>query len=151
MASDGRYELILTDAPDARARGVIGEGLAAYNDEQSGITDRRDLAVLVKDARSGEIVGGIIGRSSLGLLFIDLVYLPQALRRDGLGSRMLKLAEDEGRARGCVSAVLYTISFQAPAFYARHGWREFGRIPCKPDGAARVFFTKSLIHPGPAA
>ena len=144
MASDHPYELIVTDTPDPRARAVISEGLAAYNDELSGITDRRDLAVLVKDARSGAILGGIIGRSSLGLLFIDLVYLPKALRRDGLGSRMLKMAEDEGRARGCVSAMLYTISFQAPDFYARHGWREFGRIPCKPDGAARVFFAKTL-------
>ena|SRR5581483_4228060 len=144
MDGNQSYELIVTDVPDARARAMIGEGLAAYNAEQSGIDDRRDLSVLVKDARSGEIVGGIIGRSSLGLLFIDLVYLPKALRRDGLGSRMLRMAEDEGRARGCVAAMLYTISFQAPAFYARHGWREFGRVPCKPDGAARVFFTKSL-------
>jgi GNAT superfamily N-acetyltransferase len=144
MAAEQAYDVIVTDAPDARARAAIGGGLAAYNDELTGIRDRRDLGVLVKDTRSGEVVGGIVGRSSLGLLFIDLVYLPAALRRHRLGSRILQLAEDEGRARGCVSAMLYTISFQAPDFYARHGWREFGRIPCKPDGTARVFFTKTL-------
>jgi len=141
--SDLGYEMTVTDAPDAQARAAIGDGLAAYNQESSGIADGRDLGVIVKDA-SNAVVGGIIGRTSLGLLFIDLVYLPVALRRGGLGSRMLKMAEDEGRARGCVSAMLYTISFQAPAFYARQGWREFGRVPCKPDGAARIFFTKML-------
>jgi len=151
MADDHSYELIVTDAPPASARAVIGEGLATYNDELTGISDRRDLGVLVQDARSGAVLGGIIGRTSLGLLFIDLVYLPKALRRDGLGSRMLAMAEDEGRARGCVSAMLFTISFQAPDFYARHGWREFGRIPCKPEGTARIFFTKSLAHESPAA
>ncbi|HMK79566.1 MAG TPA: GNAT family N-acetyltransferase [Xanthobacteraceae bacterium] len=141
--SDPAYALTVTDAPDAQARATISEGLAAYNDESAGLSDRRDLGVLVKDA-SGAVIGGIIGRTSLGLLFIDLVYLPAALRRHGLGGRMLKLAEDEGRGRGCVSAMLYTISFQAPDFYARHGWREFGRVPRKPDGAARIFFTKTL-------
>jgi len=144
MADDQACDLIVTDAPDARARAAVGEGLAACNDEQTGIRDGRDLGVLVQDTRSGEVIGGIIGRTSLGLLFIDLVYLPAALRRHRLGSRILQLAEEEGRARGCVSAMLYTISFQAPDFYARLGWREFGRIPCKPDGTARIFFTKAL-------
>src|SRR5262249_48010525 len=109
----------------------IGEGLATYNGGHSGIDDRQDLAVLVKNPRSGEILGGILGRTSLGLLFIDLVFLPEALRGHGLGSRMLGMAEEEGRARGCISAVLYTISFQAPEFYAKHGWHEIweGRLP----------------------
>jgi GNAT superfamily N-acetyltransferase len=141
--SNPPYALTVTDAPDTQARTVISEGLAAYNQASSGVADGRDLGVLVKNA-TGVVVGGIIGRTSLGLLFIDLVYLPATLRRHGLGGRMLKLAEDEGRARGCVSAMLYTISFQAPAFYVRQGWREFGRVPCKPDGAARIFFTKTL-------
>jgi len=56
----------------------------------------------------------------------------------------LKAAEDEGRRRGCRAAVLYTISFQAPEFYARHGWRVFGEIPCEPPGTRRVFMTKTL-------
>jgi len=41
---------------------------------------------------------------------------------------MLQIVEDKGRARGCVNAVLYTISFQALEFYAKHGWHEFGRV-----------------------
>jgi hypothetical protein len=40
--------------------------------------------------------------------------------------------------------VLYTISFQAPGFYARHGWRVFGEISCEPPGTSRVFMTKTL-------
>lgn len=138
------YEVILTDAPDSRARIVIDEGLAGYNSDQAGIDDRQALAVLVKDSRTGETLGGILGRTSLGLLFIDIVFLPEELRGHGLGSRMLAMAEAEGRARKCINAVLYTISFQAPAFYARHGWHELGRVACNPPGASRIFMTKSL-------
>src|SRR5256886_11992358 len=55
----------------------------------------------------------------------------------GLGTEVLRMFEDEGRRRGCRSAVLYTISFQAPGFYERNGWRRFGEIPCDPPGTDR--------------
>jgi GNAT superfamily N-acetyltransferase len=136
--------ITVTDAPDPRVETVVGQGLRHYNAEQSGIDDSRPLAVVVSDPDTREVLGGITGRTSLGLLFIDLVYLPAALRGGGLGSRVLQAAEDEGRRRGCSAAVLYTISFQAPGFYARHGWRVFGEIPCDPPGSSRIFMTKTL-------
>jgi GNAT superfamily N-acetyltransferase len=141
--------LELADTVDAAVRDVIGQGLNDYNDALTP-NDRREMAIIVREAAGGKIVGGIIGRSSLGLLFIDLVYLPMDLRGGGVGSRMLRMAEDEGARRGCVSALLYTISFQAPGFYERHGWKRFGEIPCLPPGTSRVFMTK-ILAPPPAA
>jgi hypothetical protein len=44
----------------------------------------------------------------------------------------LGMAEDEGRARGCRSGALYTISFS------------FGEIACDPPGTSRIFMTKEL-------
>lgn len=136
--------LFLTDDPDDEARGVIDDGLADYNAAQVGYRDWRPLAVLARDPASGRTIGGLLGRTSLGLLFIDLVYLPEELRGHSMGSRMLRMAEAEAWRRGCRAGVLYTISFQAPGFYERHGWREFGRIPCDPPGTSRVFMTKDI-------
>jgi GNAT superfamily N-acetyltransferase len=136
--------LTVTDRPSTRATEVIESGLAGYNEQQAGYADWRGLAVLVSDPETSEVLGGLLGRTSLGLLFIDLVFLPDSLRDRGLGGRVLELAEAEARQRGCRGAVLYTISFQAPGFYERHGWREFGRVPCDPSGTARVFMTKEL-------
>ena len=146
MSAERRREprLIVTDTADASVEKVVGEGLRRYNAEQSGVDDSRSLAVVVSDPDTNEILGGITGRTSLGLLFIDLVFLPDELRGGGLGSRILKLAEDEGRRRGCRAAMLYTISFQAPRFYERHGWRVFGEIACDPPGTSRIFMTKTL-------
>jgi len=134
--------IVVTDTPEPRDAEVIVQGLSAFNGEHVGASDRRTLALLVKDA-AGNTVGGIGGNSSLGLLFIDLVYLPKALRGSGLGSRLLAMAENEGRRRGCRSAFLYTLSFQAPDFYKRHGWRVMGEIECD-RGASRIFMTKQL-------
>jgi len=134
----------LTDAPTAEEEHVVGAGLAGFNERQSGIRDSRPLAVIVRDPRTKQPVGGLTGRTSLGLLFVDLFFLPDDLRGDGLGSRLLRLAEDEARQRGCVAAVLYTISFQAPGFYERHGYRVLGTVPCLPPGTSRIFMTKPL-------
>ena len=137
--------LVLTDAPDAESRRTIDDGLSGHNVEHAGYWDTRPIAVLVQDPASKRTLGGLLGRTSLGLLFIDLVYLPKELRGRDIGTRILQMTEKEALRRGCRAAVLYTISFQAPEFYARHGWREFGRIACEPPGTARVFMTKELV------
>jgi GNAT superfamily N-acetyltransferase len=136
--------LTLTDAPDRAAQHAIESGLARYNAGQAGYSDHRLLAVVVSDPETKEVLGGLLGRTSLGLLFIDLFFLPDSLRGQGVGSRVMQLAEDEGRRRGCTAAVLYTISFQAPGFYERHGYQRFGEVPCQPPGTSRIFFTKPL-------
>jgi GNAT superfamily N-acetyltransferase len=135
--------VVVMDAPDQQTVDLIQQGLGEYNIEQAGLHDRRAVAVLAKD-EAGKTLGGVLGRTSLGLLFLDTFYLPKAQRGAGLGSRILAAAEEEGRKRGCRAAVLYTISFQAPDFYKRHGWRVFGEIPCDPPGTSRIFMTKEL-------
>ncbi|AUY16119.1 MULTISPECIES: GNAT family N-acetyltransferase [Serratia] len=134
----------ISDRVTPEITSCIAEGLDRFNDQQIGYGDRLPLAVVVKDPDSGDVLGGITGRSSLGLLFLDLFYLPEALRGTGLGSELLRRFEQEGRRRGCLSAVLYTISFQAPEFYQRHGWQRMGEVPCLPPGTSRIFMSKTL-------
>jgi GNAT superfamily N-acetyltransferase len=137
-------DIVITDVIDGEIERAIGGALNDFNDVVTGTSDRRPLAVVVRDPATGHVVGGAIGRSSLGLLFLDLFFLPERLRGSGVGTEVLQAFEGEGRQRGCRSAVLYTISFQAPGFYERNGWRRFGEIPCHPSGTSRIFMTKEL-------
>ncbi len=136
--------VILTDAPDAAATAAIDDGLADFNAAQAGYRDWRPLAVLVQDPEDGRTIGGLLGRTSLGLFFLDLLYLPDELRSRRLGSTLMRIAEEEAVQRGCGAAFVLTISFQAPGFYRRHGYEEFGRIDCEPPGTSRVFLRKRL-------
>jgi GNAT superfamily N-acetyltransferase len=140
--------IFLTDQPAAGDVAVIGVGLDGFNVAESGVDDRRALGVFVRDPATGQVVGGLVGRTSLGLLFVDTFYLPASLRGCGIGGEVLRRAAEEAVARGCRRGVLYTISFQAPGFYLRHGWRVFGEVPCEPVGTSRVFMTKELAGPG---
>jgi GNAT superfamily N-acetyltransferase len=139
-----KYLIEVAENATEEIEALIEVGLNQYNDEITGTNDRRPLAVVVRDPASGEVLGGISGRSSLGMLFVDLFHLPKSLRGSGLGSELLRRFELEGRRRGCVSAVLYTISFQAPKFYELNGWTRFGEVPCLPAGTSRVFMMKTL-------
>jgi GNAT superfamily N-acetyltransferase len=136
--------LTLSSDRDPQAEAVVTSGLAEFNRVVFGRVDSQTLDILVRDRETGEIVGGLLGHSSLGLLFLDLIYVPEHLRGAGIGSRIIALAEDEARRRGCTAAFVYTVTFQAPGFYERHGYHRFGEIACPPAGATRVFFSKAL-------
>ena len=140
--------LTLTDAPGESDTSAIATGFAQYNELKTGYYDRRPIAALLRDASTGKTLGGMIGKTSYGLLFIDLVFLPEEMRGQDIGSRLLAMMEQEAIRRGCKCGFLLTITHQAPGFYKRHGWVEFGRIPCDPPGTARVFMTKQLEQIG---
>ncbi|MDR5665043.1 GNAT family N-acetyltransferase [Burkholderia cenocepacia] len=123
--------LQLTDTGQPAARDFISRKLGEFNHAMTGRADAAALDVYVTDPATG-------------LFFIDLFYLPESLRGGGFGSRLLREAEAEAKRRGCARAVLYTISFQAPDFYRKHGYETFGEVPCEPAGAARVFMVKVL-------
>ena len=142
--SEERPIFVLTDAPGAEDESVIRDGLSAYNFGKAGYRDQRPLAILVSDPETGEVVGGLLGRTSFGLLYVDRFFLPEGLRKQGLGTRIIRAAEEEGARRGCSRAILSTLSFQAPGFYERQGWEVLGRIDCDPPGHTRFMMTKKL-------
>ena len=80
-------------------------------------------------------------------LFIHDIWVRADLRRRGIGQELLRLAEGRARERGCHSAWLDTFSFQAPEFYPKFGYREFGRLDYPPD-QQRIFFQKRLMPEG---
>lgn len=141
------FRITVTDGPAADAVAVIADGLGAYNDAASGIaSDMRPLAVVISDPQTGVPIGGLYGRTSRGHVVIDRFFLPERLRRGGLGARLLAMAEEEGRRRGCTCIALFTLHFQAPGFYRKQGYTEAARLEAPPPGATRFLMTKSLVH-----
>lgn len=136
--------IVISDSAEPKFEAMIAQGLDEFNEKVAGMGDRRALNVIVRDPASDEVLGGAVGRTSLGLAFLDLFHLPDSLRGFGLGTQILEAFEEEARQRGCGSAVLYTISFQAPGFYEKNGWTRFGEISSKRQGISRVFMTKKL-------
>ncbi len=86
-----------------------------------------------------------IGASYWGWLVIEILWVAEALRGQGYGSRLLAAAEKEALQRGCRHAHLDTMSFQAPNFYLQHGYQVFGELHDLPHGHRRIFLKKELV------
>lgn len=75
-----------------------------------------------------------------------MMWVREDRRHQGWGSRLLRTAEDEALRRGCDRVVASSFTFQAPAFYQRHGYRETGRTLGIPGGHDDVHLFKALTE-----
>jgi GNAT superfamily N-acetyltransferase len=137
-------DITVTDELDPADFAVITDGLRAYALSQAGYDDFRPLAVVVRDPKTGKVVGGLQGRSEFGLVYVAWFFLPENLRRARIGSRILAMAEEEGRRRGCTQIALTTLCVEAPGFYKKQGYEIAATIDCDPPGLTRYYMMKRL-------
>jgi GNAT superfamily N-acetyltransferase len=137
------YRLTVEREPSYEDRRALGDALGEFNEPFLPNADPRSLAVLVRGP-DGELRAGLDGFTYAGWLFIRYLWVHAGLRRSGVGRELMQQAERQARAFGCHSAWVDTFSFQAPDFYAKLGYREFGRLDYPPDHQ-RIFFQKQLL------
>ena len=141
------YVVALENPPDDVAQIILMSGLAAFNESRVGPDPVRDpvnhLCIVVRD-REGQVRGGVQGVAVGAWLAVDLVWVEESFRRNGLGSRLLAEAEAEGRRRGCKWVILGTFDYQAPGFYSRRGYVEYARMEDFPWGHTRYQLRKEL-------
>lgn len=135
-------EIAVRDVVTDDERSAILDGLVTFNRETAGFTRGSDLLVMARE--EGRLAGGLVGRTGHGAAFVELLYVAEPFRGTGLGTRLLDAAEDEARRRGMRQIYLDTFTFQAPGFYMKRGYAEFGRLPDFPPGHDRVWLRKAL-------
>lgn len=83
------------------------------------------------------------GITNMGLVEIRGFWVDADLRGRGIGSAMMTALEAEAKRRGSTRAALDTYSWQAPGFYHRLGFVEYGCL-AYPNGTSRHFLVKDL-------
>ncbi|GAB3589916.1 hypothetical protein GCM10027446_03520 [Angustibacter peucedani] len=126
----------MTSADDLRL--AVGRADAALDQRLSDELDRFnaaatpgiekgvELTVHLQD-RAGELVAGASGWTWGVAAWLAMVWVREDARGTGAGRRLLDAFEAEARARGCTHVFVTSFTFQAPAFYERHGYREIFR------------------------
>ena len=139
------YRLAVEDDPAEVDVEVLPNGLEAFNERQwPDHPSWLPLGVFVR--REKEVAAGLAGETYCGWLFIRYLWVSESLRGRGVGRELMVHAEARARDRGCHSAWVDTFSFQAPGFYEKLGYEEFGRLDYPPDHR-RHFLKKRLISP----
>lgn len=138
--------LDLTDDPSAEDLATISSGLTEFNVVDIGPSGRRQLAIIIRDAED-KAIGGMSGYTGWGWLFTQWLFVPEALRGQGMAGKMLAQAEAEAITRGCHGAWIDTFNPQALRTYQRQGYVIFGELPEYPPGRSRCFLQKRLLPP----
>jgi GNAT superfamily N-acetyltransferase len=129
---------------DAELDARLDAELTAYNLATSGVHEQAEFTVKIDDD-AGDLVAGLSGWTWGTCAGIALVWVREDRRAQGAGARLLDAAERVARERGCTQIIVSSFTFQAPGFYARHGYVETGRTEGLPlEGAADVHLTKRL-------
>ena len=136
-------ELVISTEPTPGEVQYLEDRLYEFNSAATGITDGEWLAIFVRDD-DHRIVAGISGNTWGGCAEIRQFWVEEARRKQGLGTTLLGAAEHEARRRGCRQMLLMTFSFQAPAFYAKHGFEVVAVVDEHPHGHKNMLLRKRL-------
>lgn len=121
---------------------LIAAGIMAHNVAHTGQAHGQQLTVLARQQQT--VVGGLWGEVFWDWLKVELLWVHEAQRGQGLGHHLLRCAEEEARREGAHAAHLDTFSFQALEFYQKQGYQIFGQLPDFPAGHTRYFLQKTL-------
>jgi len=132
-----------TDCPQPGIREAIFAAVDTSVQPVIGPTMARLLVIPIHDD-SGAVAGGFWGSTLFEWLQVELLFVPEALRRRGVGAALIGLAEREARGRGCRGAMVSTFSFQATGFYRALGYAEFSVLPDFPPGHSMISMCKRL-------
>ncbi len=81
-----------------------------------------------------KLIGGAIGYIKYNWYYLDLLFIEEIYRKNGIGSKLLKQIEDFAKKENLTGVRLETWDFQAKGFYEKNGYKVFGEIKnCPPE------------------
>lgn len=131
---------IYTPSAEEVHSGELGRRLRQFNYRVVGDYGQVQPVWLSAKNASGALVGGLRGYVFLHWLNVDLLFVDEAVRHQGLGQHLLAAAEQKARDLGARHAKLETFEWQAREFYLKQGYEEFSRI----DNYIQGFYLASM-------
>ena len=131
----------VVENPDQSLLDFFTNKIAEYNRQNWEVSERKPLAVQMKNEQ-GEVIAGATARSFGDWLLLDYLWVSEELRGQNIGSKLLSQIEATGKSRGCVKCLLDTLDFQAKPFYERHGYEGQWTQEGYPKTGCKYFMVK---------
>ncbi|GIU29272.1 N-acetyltransferase [Shewanella sp. MBTL60-007] len=123
---------------------TIKQKIAEFNWQHWEVSERLPLGLKLEDS-NGQLVAGLAGRTFGNWLMIDNLWVAENLRGQKIGHQLLTEAETIAKARGCQSAILDTLNFQAKPFYEARGYQLKWTQQDYPKTGCKYFMVKQLF------
>ena len=134
-------KIIQKENPSEEEAAFIYGKLRSFNAAHTGELPRKSLRIFAY-GQNQQIVGGLFGEVGWGWLHIDILWVDNSYRKQGLGSKLLKQAETESLAMGIDRGYLETTDFQARPFYEKMGYEVFAELNDQPPGHTCYYMKK---------
>lgn len=125
----------------------ICDKLVEYNLSWVPKTQETDFVNIYKKILNdeGEIIAGCLAKMYCwNVIYVDILWIDEAYRKQGLGSKLLKEIERIAVEENCTLIHLDTFDFQAKDFYIKHGYEVFGVLEDCPKEHCRYYLKKKL-------
>jgi GNAT superfamily N-acetyltransferase len=133
----------LNEHPTGEDFRLIVDGVRTFNRDRTGIEWPRPVAYFLRDGEQ-RIVGGVQGSLWGRSMHIEALWVDEAHRGGGHGSKLMTAIEDYAAAHGHPLIYLETTSFQALPFYEGLGYRVCGQLPEIAKGHTLFFLCKEV-------
>lgn len=138
------YNIVpITDGDDE----FIEDKLVEYNLSMEPATQGKlfeSISRKIVDEEGNIIAGCLAIMYCWNVVAIDIIWVDEQYRGQGLGSMLLGEVEHEAMEKGCHLVHLDTFDFQAKGFYEKNGYSVFGILEDCPKGHIRYYLKKTL-------
>lgn len=121
----------------------IEDQLSAFDEQY--ITYKLDGSIQIGIEEDGKIVAGLDAcMTAFKILYVSTVFVEEAYRRKGYGTRLIQEMERRAKELGANTIRLDTFSWQGKEFYEALGYQVVGYYENATDGYEEYFFLKRI-------
>lgn len=139
------YAFTVTDEPDADYLKYLRRKLSSLRlpEDTTPSKDVQRLDISYDDP-DGDVVAGLAAWTDGDSLLIDMLWVENHLRGQGIGKALVQMAEEIALARGCKAA--YVGFAPHEAFYQKLGYSVAARLVQYPTGQPFARMHKTLVN-----
>ena len=121
----------------------VEEKMEAFDEAFLGRRPEGNIRIGIEE--DGILVAGLDAcMTAFRILYVSTVFVDEAFRRKGYGSRLVREMEERAKAMGANLIRLDTFGWQGKEFYEALGYETVGCYEQATEGYAEYFFLKRL-------
>lgn len=126
---------------------IVDDGIIEFNFSKVPFSREKSFKAInrvIRDDKGNVIAGINTVMYCWDCLYVDVLWVKEDFRKEGLGSALLNEIENIAKENGCYLIHLDTFDFQAKDFYLKHGYEVFGVLDDCPREHKRYFMKKNI-------
>ncbi len=123
---------------------LVSDGFRNHSKDQDAPDYEKQRVKWLASGEGNGLQGALAADILWDWIYVDELWVAPESRREGLGRKLMQLAEEFAESEGLSGIWLWTQSWQAEGFYRRLGYEEFTRFDNFPQGHCRIGFRKKL-------